>query len=56
MKSIHVEHVSNCVVRTFDWTPSEITELRTAVRAFLEGIYGEMASKLASKSLTSGSR
>ena len=56
VKSIHAEHVSNCAVRTFDWTLSEITELRTAVRAFLEGIYGEMASKLASKSLTSGSR
>ena len=33
-----------------------ITELRTAVGAFLQGLYGEMASKLASKSLTSGSR
>ena len=43
-------------VRTFHWTLSEITELRTAVGAFLEGLYGEMASKLASKSLTSGSR
>ena len=54
--SIHAEDVSNCAVRTFRWTLSEITELRTAVGAFLEGLYGEMASKLASKSLTSGSR
>ena len=56
MKSIHAEHVSNCAVRTFHWNLSEITELRTVVGAFLEGLYGEMASKLASKSLTSGSR
>ena len=56
VKSIHVEHVLNCAVRTFHWTLSEITDLRTAVGAFLEGLCGKMASKLASKSLTSGSR
>ena len=55
VKSIHAEHVSNCALKTFQWTLSEISELRTAVGAFLEGLHGEMASKLASKSLTSGS-
>ena len=46
VKSIHAEHVSNCAVRTFHRTLSEITELRTAVGAFLEGLYREMAPKL----------
>jgi len=55
VKSIHAEQVSKCALRTFHWTLSEITELRTAVGAFLEGLYGEVASKLASKSLTWGS-
>ena len=55
VKSIYAEHVSNCALKTFQWTLSETTELRTAVGANLEGLYGEMASKLASKSLTSGS-
>ena len=55
VKSIHAEQVSKCALRTFHWTLSEITELRTAAGAFLEGLYGEVASKLASKSLTWGS-
>lgn len=39
VKSIHAEHVSNCALRTFQWTLSEITELPTAVGAFLEEDY-----------------
>lgn len=56
VKSIHAEHVSNCALRNFQWTLSEIAELPTAVGAFLDGLYGEMASKLASKLKTSRNR
>ena len=49
-KSIHAEHVSNCVLRTFQWTLSEITELRTAVGAFWKDHMGKWL-----RNLTSGS-
>ena len=48
VKSIHAEQVSNYALSTFQWTLSGIIELRTAVGALLEGLYGEMASKIAS--------